>query len=124
MAKIESYRDLIAWQKALALAKLCYQTTRSFPRDEAFGMTTQKRRSAASNPANIAEGYGRESTGAYIQFLRISQGSLKELETHILLAEAVELMPKEDSEQILQLCDQVGKLVRALIRALQAKGRD
>jgi four helix bundle protein len=103
----------------MALAALCYQKTRSFPRTEAFGMTAQIRRSAASIPANIAEGNGRENTGAYIQFLRISQGSLKELETHVLLAETVELMDKADAEQLLEMTEQVGKLLRSLIRALQ-----
>ena len=82
-------------------------------------MTAQIRRSAASIPANIAEGNGRENTGAYIQFLRISQGSLKELETHVLLAETVELMDKADAEQLLEMTEQVGKLLRSLIRALQ-----
>ena len=82
-------------------------------------MTAQIRRSAASIPANIAEGNGREQTGSYIQFLRVSQGSLKELETHVLLAQAVELMDAADAEQILEMSEQVGKLLRSLIRALQ-----
>jgi four helix bundle protein len=103
----------------MALAALCCTKTRSFPRTEAFGMTAQIRRSAASIPANIAEGNGRENTGAYIQFLRVSQGSLKELETHVLLAETVELMEKEDAAELLEMSEQVGKLLRALIRALQ-----
>ena len=84
-------------------------------------MTSQIRRSAASIPANIAEGNGRENTGAYIHALRIAQGSLKELETHVLLAETVQLMPKMDSEQLLEVCDSVGRLLRALIRSLQEK---
>jgi four helix bundle protein len=78
----QSYRDLRVWQEAMALAELCYRHTRDFPREELFGLTTQIRRAAASIPANIAEGWGRESTGAYLQFLRIAQGSCKELETH------------------------------------------
>jgi four helix bundle protein len=108
---IRSYRDLIVWQKAMALAALCYAKTRSFPRSEAFGLTTQIRRAAASIPANIAEGNGRENTGSYIQFLRISQGSLKEL--------TVELMKAPDAEQILEVTEEVGKLLRSLIRTLQ-----
>lgn len=62
--EIQSYRDLRVWQEALALAELCYRQTRDFPRDELFGLTAQIRRAAASIPANIAEGWGRESTGA------------------------------------------------------------
>jgi four helix bundle protein len=118
---VRSYRDLIVWQKAMALAALCYAKTRSFPRSEAFGLTTQIRGAAASIPANIAEGNGRENTGSYIQFLRISQGSLKELETHVLLSQTVELMKAPDAEQILEMTEEVGKLLRSLIRALQDK---
>src|SRR5262245_47935205 len=104
----------------MELAKLCYAMTRSFPRSEMFGLTAQIR-SAASVPANIAEGNGREHTGSYIQSLRISQGSLKELETHVLLAQAVELMGGADAEQILAKSERVGKLLRSLIRTLQDK---
>jgi four helix bundle protein len=105
----------------MELAKLCYVNTRSFPRTEAFGLTAQIRRSGASIPANIAEGNGRENTGSYIQFLRVSQGSLKELETHVLLAQAVELMGEADAKQILAKSERAGKLLRSLIRALQDK---
>ena len=118
---VRSYRDLVVWQKAMALAALCYTMTRSFPRTEVYGMTAQIRRAAASVPANIAEGNGREQTGSYIQALRVSQGSLKELETHVLLAQTVELMDKTDAEQILGASEEVGKLLRSLIRALQEK---
>lgn len=121
MSAIRSYRDLIVWQKAMALAALCYTKTQTFPRSELFGMTSQIRRSAASVPANIAEGNGRENTGSYIHALRISQGSLKELETHVMLAQTVELMGQADAEEILSLCEEVGKLLRPLIRSLQDK---
>jgi four helix bundle protein len=121
MAQIHSYRDLVVWQPGMELAKLCYFKTRSFPRTEAFGPTSQIRRAGSSIPGNVAEGNGRESTGYYIQSLRLSQGSLKELESHVLLAQAVELMPEADAEQILDKCERVGKLLRALIRSLQDK---
>ena len=119
--QVLSYRDLVVWQKALALAANCYRKTKTLPASETYGMTSQIRRAAASIPANIAEGNGRENTGYYIQFLRIAQGSLKELETHVLLAETVELFTNETSEELLLECETVGKLLRALIRALQAK---
>ncbi|MFN3465818.1 MAG: four helix bundle protein [Terricaulis sp.] len=104
----------------MALAELCYRQTRDFPRDELFGLTAQIRRAAASIPANIAEGWGRESTGAYIQFLRIAQGSCKELETHALLAQRV-LDRGDDMVEVLAASDTVGKMLRGLIRSLQAK---
>jgi len=105
----------------MALAASCYRATKSFPASEIYGMTSQIRRAAASIPANIAEGNGRENTGAYINALRIAQGSLKELETHVLLAESVELMQKPDSDQLQEACDGVGRMLRALIRSLQEK---
>jgi len=86
---INSHRDLIVWQKGMDLAVAAYRLTASFPTDERYGLTSQIRRACASIPANIAEGYGRESAGAYAQQLRIAQGSLKELETHVELAHRV-----------------------------------
>lgn len=120
---IQSYRDLQVWQQAMDLAELCYQSTRRFPKDELYGAVGQVRRSAASVPANIAEGYGRESRGEFIQFLRIAQGSLKELETHILLCQRVGLAGADSFDTILSRCGAVGKMLHALIRSLQSKAR-
>lgn len=89
MAKIESYRDLVVWQQAMDLVVSIYETTKAWPKEELYGLTPQLRRAATSVPANIAEGYGRESRASYQQFLRIAQGSLKELETHLLIARRV-----------------------------------
>jgi four helix bundle protein len=72
-------------------------------------------------PANIAEGYGRDSTGSYLQFLKIARGSQKELETHILLAQRVGALRAEQSEPILSKLERVGKMLNALIRAIQSK---
>jgi four helix bundle protein len=118
---IRSYKDLKVWQVAMSLAESCYRVTAELPRDEIYGMTTQMRRSATAIPANIAEGYGRESTGAFIQFLRVAQGSLKELETHVMLAERVELISSEISVHLLGECDRVSKMLRNLIRSLQER---
>ena len=112
--EIRSYRDLKVWQQAMDLAEVCYRLTRGFPKDELYGMVSQIRRAAASVPANIAEGHGRNSRGEYIQFLRVAQGSLKELETHLLLAQRVGLSTEKDVGEIL------GKILRALIRSVDA----
>ena len=80
----------------MTLAESCYRLTRQFPRDELFGLTSQIRRAAGSIPANIAEGHGRENTGSFVQHLRISQGSLEETETHLLLADRVGIVPEQD----------------------------
>ena len=117
---IQSYRELRVWQAAMDLATACYNATRSFPKDELYGLTAQSRRAAASVPANIAEGYGRKTRGEYIQFLYIAQGSLKELETHWLLAERVQLVDTSTVAPVLASCETVGKLLAALIRSLQA----
>ena len=118
---IRSYRDLQVWQEGMNLAEACYRVTRGFPKEEIYGMTSQIRRAAASIPANIAEGYGREYRAEYIQFLRIAQGSLKELETHLLLTARVELTTTQAVHPILNQCGSLGRLLRALIRSLQNK---
>lgn len=118
---IHSYRDLRVWQAGMALAKACYLTTRSFPRCEQFGLTSQIRRAATSVPANIAEGYGRESTGEYVQFLRVAQGSLKELETYLMIARDVDVSQPHEVADLLERADQLGRMLRSLIRKLQAK---
>jgi len=120
--KPESYRDLKTWQNAMSLAEACYQYSKAFPRDELFGLTAQLRRAAVSIPANIAEGYGRESLASYVHFLKIAQGSLKELETHIILATRVELLETESSEDLLRQSDEIGRMLRGLIKSLQRSG--
>ena len=119
---ISSYRDLHVWQEAMTLAGLRYRTSRTLPRDELYAASMQIRRAAASIPANIAEGNGREGRGEYVQFLRIAQGSLKELETHILLGQRVTLIEDQDANPILEKAEIVGKMLRALIRSLQRNG--
>jgi four helix bundle protein len=103
------------------LIERCYLTTADFPRDEMFGLTAQIRRAAVSIAANIAEGYGRELTGSFIQFLRVAQGSVKELETHWLIAERVKLATPEKTAPLLQNCERLSKMLRNLIRALERK---
>ncbi len=121
---IKSYRDLRVWQDSMALAVDCYRMTRSFPKEETFGLTSQIRRSAASIPANIAEGHGRENTQSFIQYLRIAQGSLKELETHWLLAERIGLVKTDSVDPVTRQCEALGKMVRLLIRSLQQNVKD
>jgi four helix bundle protein len=87
---IQSFKELLVWQKAMALSVSCYELTKEFPNDETYGMVAQIRRASASVPANIAEGHGREHTRSFVQFPRVAQGSLKELETHVMLAEQVQ----------------------------------
>ena len=105
----------------MSLAERAYHLTVGFPKDEVYGMTSQIRRAAVSIAANIAEGHGRESSGSFIQAMRVSQGSLKELETHLLLAVRVGLVSIEKVEPMLQQCDELGKMLRSLIRSIQRR---
>jgi four helix bundle protein len=116
---IRSYQDLDVWQVAMEVAERCYKLTQAFPKDELFGLTAQIRRASASVAANIAEGYGRESRREYLQFLRIAQGSQKELETYLLLAVRVGLTTEREIAPIMTGCDRVGKMLHRLIRSLQ-----
>ena len=119
---IHDYRDLTVWKDSMALAVDIYRITKLFPDDERYGMTSQMRRCASSIPANIAEGFGRESRQSFIQFLRIAQGSLKELETHGELAHRVGLMDENGRRLVSSKCTAIGKMLRSLIRKLAQKG--
>ena len=118
---ITSYQDLRVWQLAMDLAFDCYKVTRAFPRDELYGMTSQIRRASSSIAANIAEGHGRENTGSFIQFLRIGQGSLKELETYLVLATRLEFIDAKQSKELLGVTEEIGKMIRSMIRRLLEK---
>ena len=106
------------------LAESCYKATAGFPREEMYGMTAQIRRAAVSIAANIAEGYGRELTGSFIQFLRVSQGSLKELETHLMIAERVRRSSSDETAGLLGQCERVSKMLRNLVGALENRASD
>jgi four helix bundle protein len=118
---IESYKDLDVWQVAMTLAQESYLLTTRFPKDEMYGMAAQIRRAAVSIPANIAEGYGRDQTGSFVQFLRIAQGSARELETHLILAERVRPVDQQAVTPLQELCERVSKMLRSLIRSLEAR---
>jgi four helix bundle protein len=119
MPPLQSYRELRVWKEAMLLAEMCYRHTRAFPKHELFGLTAQIRKAAASIPANIAQGYGRGNRGSYLQFLRIAQGSCKEVETHLLLAARVLGDVGSGSEPVLDQTDVVGKMLGGPIRSLQ-----
>ena len=119
MGEIKSYRDLKVWQDGMTLVVDCYRSSKEFPKEELFGLTSQLRRAAVSIPANIAEGYGRDSGGSYVNFLKTAQGSLWELETHLILAQRLKFGNFDLAEQLLARCESVGRMLHALIRSLQ-----
>ena len=118
---LNSYRDLLVWQKAMELVVGTYRFSSSFPREELYGLTSQLRRASVSVPSNIAEGYGRASRQEYIQFLYVAQGSLKETETQIILAEMLGYASGDATKNLLEKSAVVGKLLGGLIRALRRK---
>jgi four helix bundle protein len=118
---ITDYRDLDVWNEAMNLAAAIYDMTRTFPREELFGMTSQMRRASVSVATNIAEGYGRQQTRPFIQFLRVSQGSLKEVETLLRLSERVGLTSTIHADQGMARCERIGKMLVGLVRKLDLK---
>jgi four helix bundle protein len=117
---VRSFKDLRAWQEAMALAEVTYRLVAILPNSERYELSAQMRRAAVSIPSNIAEGYARESKGAYLQFLRIARGSLRELETQFLLSVRLELLDASTAEPALSQCDQVGRLLHGLIRSVDS----
>ncbi|WP_187971425.1 four helix bundle protein [Aquibium microcysteis] len=116
---VRSYRDLRVWKLSIELIVECYEVTKAYPAMELYGLTSQIRRSATSIAANISEGYGRENKGSYLQFLRIAQGSLKELETHLIVSGRLGMLDQATEEKLLVTTENVGKMLRALIRSLE-----
>jgi len=115
----KSYRDLIVWQKSLQMVKQIYELTRSFPKEELYGLTSQIRRGAVSIPANIAEGFGRRATGDNKRFLNIAMGSLFELETLLLIASETSYLSEPDHRAIAGHIDEVEAMLASLIRKLR-----
>ncbi|HXZ26573.1 MAG TPA: four helix bundle protein [Terriglobales bacterium] len=118
--KLKSYRELIAWQKAMALVTDVYRHTQDFPGKEMYGLTSQIRRSAVSVPSNIAEGQGRRSTGEFQQFLGHAKGSLFELETQILIARNLNYLSEKGSSEPLASAGEVGRILNGLVDSLAA----
>lgn len=114
--KITSFRDLIIWQKGLDIAKEIYEITKSFPKEEIFGLTSQIRRSAVSISSNIAEGRGRSSKKDFINFLYIAQGSLFEVETQLILAKEIY---KVDLKNLPKMIEDEQKMLSAIIKKLK-----
>ena len=118
-APVNSYRDLIAWQKAFSLGLGVYRLSKAMPDYERFGLVSQLRRSAVSVPSNIAEGYGRGSTTDYVRFLKIARGSLYELETQLFFAMELEYVPQDAAERILEELAETERVLAGLIRGIE-----
>jgi len=116
---INSYHDLEVWKKAMELVTNIYEVTRTFAKEELYGLTSQLRRASVSVPANIAEGWGRGTTGEYIQFLRIARGSLLEVETLMTISSNLGYVNTPDQTPIAQKIEEINKMINALIKSLK-----
>lgn len=114
MTVIKSYRDLLVWQKAVTLGVNCYALTKRFPATERYGLASQIQRAAVSIAANIAEGHGRSGPAVFLQHLSIARGSLRELETLLLLADRLGYSKAETSRELAAATDEIGKMLYGL----------
>jgi four helix bundle protein len=118
MAAIESYRDLLVSQRAIETSVAFYKMTASFPKDELFGLTSQMRRAGVSTASNIADGYGRNSSGEYKHFLGIARGSNLELQTRLLIATQLGFSTGEALAKVDSLSNEVSKMLNSLLAKL------
>ena len=113
---MKTHKDLNVWQESIALVTLIYEKTKSSPKDELFSLTSQIRRCAVSIPSNISEGAARESNKEFIRFLYISQGSIAELDTQLLIANNQNFLSKEDYINLDEKLVSIRKMLAGLIK--------
>ena len=119
MPKIESFRDLLVWQKSVDLAVRCHRVARRFPRDEQSSLGHQTRKSALSIPSNIAEGFARHSTASYIQHLWTAHASGAELQTQLIIGTRIEVISEADAEALIADAQEVGRMLYGLVASLE-----
>ena len=123
MSRTRHYRDLIAWQKAMDLARMIYEQTEEFPNSESFGLRMQLRRSAVNVASHIAEGHGRLTDPEVRRGLSAARGALNELETQIELASSLRFLKGDAANHLLELATEVAKLINGLIGVLEKETR-
>ncbi len=119
MSTVQSYRDLIVWQKAMALAEAVYRCSAQLPREETYGLRSQLTRAAVSLPANIAEGQSRHGRAEFLHFRGVARGSLGELETLTMLCRRLGYLSERDAASLLEDCQEIGRLLAGLVRSLK-----
>lgn len=119
MSSIKSYKDLLAWQKAMDLVELVYELTRQFPREELFGLATSLRRAAVSIPSKIADGHERDNTREFIHYLSVARGALSEVETQIEVAKRLAYINEEQQAEFTRLASDTGKIVNGLMNSME-----
>lgn len=123
MSRTRHYRDLIAWQKAMELARAIYTQTEEFPKSETFGLRMQLRRSAVNTASHIAEGHGRLTDTENRKSLSVARGALNEMQTQLELAESMRFVDKQVAEQIFETSTEVAKLINGWRGVLEPEPR-
>ncbi|MBI4698641.1 MAG: four helix bundle protein [Nitrospirae bacterium] len=118
---MKNYRDLIVWQRSMELVTSVYLATKTFPKEEIYGLVPQIRRSCVSIPSNIAEGYGRYSTNDYLRFLQVSRGSLYELQTQLEVCHNLNYLSREKFEELFEQSRGIERMLCSLIRKVGHK---
>jgi four helix bundle protein len=116
---VQSFRDLLVWQRSIQLTVAIYRVTQGFPREEIYGLTSQIRRAAVSIPSNIAEGHGRLSRGEYRQFLGVARGSNFEVQTQIEIARALSIGDQKLLNEAEGLSHEVGKMIFGILESIR-----
>ena len=115
---VRNYSELIAWQKAMDLVQEIYRATKQFPKEELYGLTSQIRRAAVSVPSNIAEGQGRKFLKEFLHHLSIAYGSLREVETQVLIAGRLLYLDQQEVNRLMESSAEVGRLINGLTQSL------
>src|SRR6266478_2277354 len=119
--KPQNYKDLVVWQKGIALAKMVYRLTQSFPSAEKFGLIAQMRRAAVSVPSNLAEGQARHTTGEFVQFISHAEGSVAELDTQLILSIELGFCGSPSAAPASELIDELRRMLNVLRRRLATR---
>lgn len=118
MGKIESYKDLLIWQRSIDLTVKVYDLIKDLPESVKYALSQQIKRCAVSIPSNIAEGWGRKSDKSFSYFLSVSKGSLFELNTQLIIASKLEYISKINAEDIEKEIDELGKMINSLMNKI------
>jgi four helix bundle protein len=121
LAAIKSFKDLVVWQESIELGLDVYRVSQGFPKEEVFGLTQQMRRAAVSVSSNIAEGWGRGSTGDYLRFLSIAGGSMREVESQAVLSHRLGYTTQENLKELEERIDAIGRMLHGLRQSLEFK---
>jgi four helix bundle protein len=119
--KIYSYKDLEIWKRSVLLTSEIYKITKAFPKDEQYGIISQIRRASVSVPANIAEGWGRESSKSFALFLKTARGSLFELDTLVTIAYQQQYLSLDNKNKLEKEFEEIGRMVNSLLKKIELK---